>query len=240
MKTNNISITDEKQTEGILLKPLVVHATDCHKLMTNPQKKGEELSETTKTWLKEKAVEEVLGLRKTVTTKPILKGILCEQNSIELYNTVMQSNYKKNETTKERNGFCGTPDLIGKEGIIEIKTSWDATTFPFFKDEVNKLVKKYGHDWQCRAYMMLFNIERATVAYCLVDTPKVTPGGERLLHEWDNYTLHQFDGVVDAKKRISMSETIYRDLKIEHKIRERYEVANRYYQDYLKELKSEG
>ena len=59
-----------------------------------------------------------------------------------------------------------------------------------------------------------------------------------MLHEWDNYTLHQFDGVVDAKKRVSMSETIYRDLKIEHKIRERYEVANRYYQDYLKELKS--
>ena len=130
MKTNNNH-----------LLALKVHATDCHKLMTNPQKKGEELSETTKTWLKEKAVEEVLGLRKTVTTKPILKGILCEQNSIELYNTVMQSNYQKNETTKERNGFCGTPDLIGKEGIIEIKTSWDATTFPFFKDEVSKQAK---------------------------------------------------------------------------------------------------
>ena len=205
MKTNNNH-----------LLTLTVHASDCHKLMTNPQKKGNELSETTKTWLKEKAVEEVLGLRKTVVTKPMLKGILCEHESIELYNTVMQSKYKKNEITKERKGFCGTPDLIGNEGIIEIKTSWDATTFPFFKDEVNKQVKKSGYDWQCRAYMMLFNIERATVVYCLVDTPKETPGGEKLLHEWDNNTLHQFDGRVDPKKRVSMSETIYREIGRAH------------------------
>jgi hypothetical protein len=88
--------------------------------------------------------------------------------------------------------------------------------------------------------MMLFDMERATVVYCLVDTPKETPGGEKLLHEWDNNTLHQFDGIVDPKKRISISETIYRDLKIEQKIRERYVVANRYYQDYLEELRSKS
>ena len=84
--------------------------------------------------------------------------------------------------------------------------------------------------------MMLFDIESATVVYCLVDTPEQTPGGEALLHEWDDWSLHLVDGRVDEKKRISVSETIFRDLRIEHKIHERYKVANRYYQDYLEEL----
>ena len=126
------------------LTPLVVHASECHKLMTNPRRKSDELSETTKTWLKEKAVEAVLGFRKNITTKPMIKGTVCEDNSIDLYNTVMLTKYKKNSVTKEENGFTGTPDLLGKEGVVEIKTSWDATTFPFFKDEVDKRIKKSG------------------------------------------------------------------------------------------------
>ena len=62
------------------LTPLVVHASECHKLMTNPRRKSDELSETTKTWLKEKAVEAVLGFRKNITTKPMIKGTVCEDN----------------------------------------------------------------------------------------------------------------------------------------------------------------
>ena len=228
MKKNNKTTT--------ATKPLTVRASDCHKLMTNPRNKGDELSETTKTWLKEKAVEAVLGLRKTVATKPMIKGLVCEQQSIDLYNKVMQSNYKKNIARKQQHGFSGTPDLLTNQGVVEIKTSWDATTFPFFEDEVHKLVKKYGYDWQCRVYMMLFGTSRAVVSYCLVDTPTVTPKGERLLNHWDDYTLHRFDGKVPPHKRVSCSQTIERDPTMEQEMLQRYVVANRYYQNYLEEL----
>ena len=101
METKKQSITVENQaTQECYMKPLTVHASECHKLMTNPQKKSDELALTTKTWLKEEAVAQVLGLRKTVITKPILKGLVCEGKSIDLYNQVMHTNYKKNETTK--------------------------------------------------------------------------------------------------------------------------------------------
>ena len=230
------AITDVVKAQKSYLKPLVVHASECYKLMTNPQRKSDELAETTKTWLKEKAVEEVLGLRKKVATKPMIKGTLCEHMSIELYNKVMQRNLKKNDTTKEKHGFIGTPDLLCESGVVEIKTSWDASTFPFFQDEVNKLVKKYGSDWQCRVYMMLFGIERATVVYCLVDTPTETPSGEILLNKCDNWSLHRVDGRVNAKKRISSSETIERDISVEQKMKERYAIANQYYQKYLNEI----
>ena len=169
-------------------------------------------------------------------TKPMIKGTLCEDNSIDLYNKVMLTDYKKNSITKNINGFIGTPDLLADERIVEIKTSWDASTFPFFMDEVNKLVKKSGYDWQCRVYMMLFGINKAVVSYCLVDTPEVTPDGVWLLNKWDDHTLHQFDGKVREQKRVSVSETIERDATIEQKMLERYAVANQYYQKYLEEL----
>lgn len=218
------------------LKPLIVHASECHMLMTNPRRKSDELAETTKTWLKEKAVEQVLGLRKTVATKPMIKGTVCEQKSIDLFNQVMLTQYTKNNVTKEKNGFAGTPDLLGKEEVVEIKTSWDATTFPFFKDEVDKRIKKSGYDWQCRVYMMLFGLNKSFVSYCLVDTPRETANGDVLLNRWDDWTLHRFDGKIDPQKRVTISEVIKRDETIEQKMVERYEIANRYYQDYLEEI----
>lgn len=237
MNANNKSNTDEKQApQNSFLKPLIVRASECYKLMTKARNKGDELSETTKTWLKEKAVEEVLGLKKIVDTKPMMKGTLCVQESINLYNKVMQTNYKRNNATKEKYGFSGTPDMLGKGVAIKIITSWDATTFPFFGDQANKLIKKGGYDWQCRVYMMLFGIAKAFVSYCLVDTPCATPNGDVLLHKWDDFALHRFDGIVEPHKRISTSEALERDRYIEQNMLQQYEVANRYYQNYLEEL----
>ena len=215
---------------------LMVHARDCHKLMTNPRSKSDELSETTKSWLKEMAVEEMLGLRKIVDAKPMIKGMLCKDDSIDLYNTVMETHFTQNSITRQQHGFRGRPDLLSEQCAMKIVTSWDASTFPFFRDEVSKQVKKGGYDWQCRVYMMLFGVNTTVVSYCLVDTPAETPKGELLLHKWDDRSLHTFDGIVDARKRISLSEIIERDLSIEQQMKERYEVANRYYQQYLAEL----
>ena len=112
MKTNNRSNTDEK--------PLIVGASDCYKLMTNPRSKEDELSETTKSWLKELAVEEVLGIRNSVDTKPMMKGALCVHESVDLYNQVMTSGYKKNSVTREKYGFRGTPNLLGNDFVIKM------------------------------------------------------------------------------------------------------------------------
>ena len=215
---------------------LTVPANECMHLMTNPRSKTDHLAETTKTWLKEKAVEQVLGLKKTVETKQMKKGTMCLPHSIDLYNQVMHTTYTQNKRTKRKHGFVATPTLLGKNCAVKICTSWDATTFPFFDDEVSKQVKKAGYDWQCRVYMMLFEIDTAQVSYCLVDTPMEAPDGEILLHYWDDYLLHKFEGSVDPKKRVSVSNLMERDLGIEEKMLQRYEVANSYYQKYVEEL----
>ena len=233
MQNEIVSLTDQKTVvQESHINPLTVYASECHKLMMKPQRLKDGLAQTTKTWLKEEAVAQVLGLRKTVVTRQIIKGLVCEGKSIDLYNHVMKTNYPKNSKTIDKYGFRGTPDLITDEGIVEIKTSWDATTFPFFRDDLSRRIKKAGYDWQCRVYMMLFDIDRAVVSYCLVDTPQ----SDLLLDRWDNTTLHRFDGIVEEKKRVTVSEIIERDLAIEQKMKERYALANIFYKNYLEEL----
>ncbi len=237
METNNRSITDENAlVQKRYLKSLIVHASDCYKLMTNPLRKSDELSETTKTWLKEKAVEEVLGLRKQVDSKPMIKGTLCKDDSIDLYNNVMGTNYKKNSIIKERHAFSGKPNLLGDDCAIKIVTSWDASTFPFFQDEVDKLIRKSGYDWLCRVYMMTTGMSKAIVSYCLVDTPIMTTDGDQLLMDGADISLHRFDGIVDAQKRVTNSKEIVRDLSIEQQMLDRHAIASRYYLNYLNEL----
>jgi hypothetical protein len=58
---------------------------------------------------------------------------------------------------------------------------------------------------------------------------------DSLLKEWDNKKIHKVDHI-DPAQRIS-TVTIERDEDIEAKMLERYEVANRYYKQYLTELK---
>ena len=236
MKQKNAFKTVNLNTQIVSSTTLTVRSNECHLLMTNPRSKTDQLSETTKSWLKEKAVEQVLGLKKTVETKQMKKGTMCLPHSIDLYNQVMQTNYKQNNRTKHKYGFVATPTLLGGGCAIKVCTSWDATTFPFFDDEVSKLVKRAGYDWQCRVYMMLFEIDTAQVSYCLVDTPMEAPDGEILLHYWDDYLLHKFEGSVDPQKRVSVSAPMERDQGIEKKMLERYEVANSYYQKYVEEL----
>lgn len=233
MQNEIVNLADQKPAvQESYIKPLTVYASECHKLMMKPQKLKDGLALTTKTWLKEEAVAQVLGLRKTVVTRQIIKGLVCEGKSIDLYNQVMKTNYPKNIKTIDKYGFRGTPDLIGKDGIIEIKTSWDATTFPFFRDDLMKRIKRAGYDWQCRVYMMLFDIDRAVVSYCLVDTPN----SDLFLNRWDNKTLHRFDGIVEEKKRVTVSEIIERDLALEQQMKEQYALANIFYKNYLEEL----
>ena len=233
MKVNTKQIkATNTAVETDYLKPLVVRASDCYKLMTNPAKKSSTLSQTTKAWLKEEAVAQVLGIKKTVLTKAIVKGVVCEFDSINLFNKVMDTNYHPSFETREQHGFRGTPDLIGNDCIIEIKTSWSASTFPFFQEDVEKQVKKAGHHWQCRVYMMLFGISRAVVSYCLVDTPN----SDLYLTPFDTTDMHRFEGIVDHQKRVSLSQVIERDKAIEQQMLQRYEIANHYYQNYLKEI----
>lgn len=141
------------------------------KLMTEPKSKAEgPLSVGAKTYIRELAAQEIFGVDFIVTSKPMEKGINCEQDSIDLLNQVRGLSLVKN-TERRRDEFltgeCDLFDAPRKRGH-DLKTSWSLATFPIAeKDCEDKL-----YEWQMRAYMRLWDADEWEVNYAMVDTPE--------------------------------------------------------------------
>jgi len=139
------------------------------RIMTNPRSKGEVLSETCKTRVEEKYLEDKFGIKKDFWSKATDKGTTEEPISIDLM--VRQLGLfgaQKNETTFENDYLVGTPDVIHSGIVYDVKTSFSASTFPFFDTEI----PDKGYYYQLQAYMYLTGLSSAKLVYCLVDTPE--------------------------------------------------------------------
>lgn len=147
-----------------------LRASAAGKLMTNPRKKGEVLSETTKTYLQEWTKEQIYGVKHVITSKYLTKGIEVENDSISFAEKVLGWNFAvKNEESYEDQFFTGTPDVIfPRDKVVDIKSSWDCFTFPLFSDEVpNK-----DYFYQLQVYMHLTGLKQAELVYVLMETPE--------------------------------------------------------------------
>lgn len=208
---------------------LTVRASECAKMMTNSRTKSEPLGETTLSWLKEKAVEAVIGYRKDISNKYIEKGTTVELQSIQLLNDVLFTNYEKYEGRVNIEGFTGECDILTNDHVRDIKSSWSIDTFPFFVEDAEKAVKKSGYDWQIRTYMMLYGVDKGYIDYCLVDTPDDLIG-------WENEELHKVEHI-EISKRVTTVE-IDRCENKEQEIIERYKLCNERFKQYIEQLKN--
>uniref|UniRef100_C5CJK9 YqaJ viral recombinase domain-containing protein n=1 Tax=Variovorax paradoxus (strain S110) TaxID=543728 RepID=C5CJK9_VARPS len=149
------------------------------KLMTEPktQKEGP-LSEGAKTYIRELAAQEIFGVDFEVSSKQMEKGILVEQDSIDLLNRVRGLSLTKNTERRSNDFLTGECDLFdapGRRGH-DVKSPWSIATFPIaVADCEDKL-----YEWQMRGYMALWNAGEWEVNYCLVDTPEKLIGFEPL------------------------------------------------------------
>lgn len=137
------------------------------KLMVNPRTKKDALSVTTKNYLNEIHKEVVFGKSTEIQSKYLDKGKQVEGDSLKLINTVCGKDYTINEQHFIGKKIQGTPDIIADPIIIDIKSSWDFTTFPMHAENLPS--KDYY--WQMQGYMALLGLKEARVVYCLVDTP---------------------------------------------------------------------
>ena len=192
--------------------------------MTTARSKSELLSETTKTYIRSVAKQDFYGYNVELNNKYINKGIMQENDSIALLNTVNFTNYSKNTERLTNEWLTGEADIVLDDRIIDIKTSWSLETFPATLEEaVNK-----DYEWQLRAYLMLYNKNYASLVYCMVSTDP------SLLNEWENLSLHQVDHI-DASKRIT-SILFERDLELEEEIKVRLHYCTEYYVKYINQL----
>jgi len=201
----------------------------CHalgKIMTEPKDKKEILSVGAKTYLNQLAKESVYEYRPLIKSKYLDKGIICEDEAIRLYNEVHFTDLVKNTERRNNGLISGECDLyIPKKRGIDIKCSWSLDTFPVLTEDCHD--KDY--EWQCRGYMMLFDVPVWDVAYCLVSTP------DELIWEGEE-DLHYVDHI-DPQMRITCIR-YERDLKLEDKIKEKAAAAITYIAETKKKILS--
>lgn len=207
-----------------LFKP---RASGLFNIMTDPRAKSEVLSDGAKTYLDKCAKELFYGYTADSSSKYTEKGIEAEEQAIELFNSVFFTNHAKNTKRRETDYLTGEPDIFTGAEIIDIKSSWSLDTFPASARAGDK--KEY--EWQMRAYMHLFDVEKATVAYCMVDTPEHLIG-------YENEELHLVSHKLPPELRITRV-TYMRDLTLEKKLIERCCIAQEYVLEELFRIEAE-
>jgi len=191
--------------------------------MTASRSKSEVLSETAKSYIKQLAKEDFFGYTSELDNKYVNKGKQVENDSIALLNEVMFENYSKNTERINTEILTGEADIVAEDEIIDIKSSWSLDTFPALSDDIN--AKDY--EMQLRGYMMLYNKSKASVIYCMVDTPDD-------LCTWENQSLHKVSHIEPTKRITSLS--FERDEKIEADIIEKCKAAIEFYSEYINQL----
>lgn len=201
-------------------------ASALAEIMTDPKSKDELLSVGGKTCVEKIAKQLIYGYDDVVTSKYMDKGIQVEDASIELYNSVMFTNYAKNTERKTNDWITGECDIATPGKITDIKSAWSLATFPVTASQG----KDKTYEWQLRAYMMLWDADESQLAYCLVDTPEELIG-------WDDPVLHYVSHIT-PELRLTLVQ-YKRDKALEDKIKARCEDANKYLDLVIRQIADE-
>jgi hypothetical protein len=149
------------------------------KLMTEPKtlKEGP-LSVGAKTYIRELAAQEIFGVDFEVSSKPMEKGRIVEEDGIALLNRVRGLSLRKNTERRRNDWIAGECDLFNapvRRGH-DLKCSWSVATFPICVDDCQDKL----YEWQMRGYMALWDADEWEVNYALLDTPDHLIGFEPL------------------------------------------------------------
>lgn len=208
---------------------VLFRASMIGKLMTEPRSKAEgPLSQGAKTAIRDIAAQHILGVEFEASSREMEKGIECEPDSIGLLNRVRGLSLEKNTERRDDGyltGECDLYDAAGREGY-DLKTAWSAATFPILADDIGGSQRAL-YEWQCRAYMALWDAPRWSVAYALVNTP------ERLIG-YEPPSLHFFDHIPEHMRLTVW--TIERDAAKEAAMREKVVHARAYYAEVVSEF----
>jgi hypothetical protein len=165
---------------------ILIRASSVGYLMTEPVTKADKeagvLSKTAQKHLLDVYISEKYNRRRDIQTKQMKKGIEVEQESIDLLSMFLKKPFAKNTERFSNKYITGLPDIID-DGIIDIKSSYDLWTF--LGNIPDKLDNLYY--WQMMSYTWLTGKTKATIAYCLVNTP------DNIIQQEKYYLLKKLD-----------------------------------------------
>lgn len=184
------------------------------------------------TWLK----EQLYGRRKQIKSKYLDKGNEVEDDSILFLNSQLLTDYVKNEEYFSNDFMTGTPD-IDADIIIDMKNSYDYSTFPLFADEIDNM----DYYYQLQGYMELCDKDDAMLVYCLMDLPDHLIEGEarsmayKKGGHWEDYysECHKFHTYSDIDPALKIKKfEVNRDRSVIEEIEERVAMC----QEYINQL----
>lgn len=153
-------------------------------LLTEPKLKADKdagnLSQTAKTFVRNVWLQNEFGYREYLQNEAMTKGLMQEQDSMELVQDVLGGQFRiKNRERLQNQYLIGTPDIILPDCIEDIKTSKNLRTF--IDAEIEDL-----YEAQAMAYMELTGVHSYRLIYALVpDTPEaIANAKERLSYSF--------------------------------------------------------
>lgn len=167
------------------------------------------LGKTGETYIKKWRLAEKFKRNVEIKNKYLERGNVSEDESVAFAGNYLGLKLFKNEQYFENDFFTGTPDIIiGKELIIDMKNSWDWSTFPFFETEIP--TKDYFG--QLQIYMNLTGIKKAKLIYALLDTPEHLIEKEAWYH-CKNLGLEELDVEIfeEFQKKMTYSDIPKKD-----------------------------
>ena len=222
------------------MKEFKIRCSQIGQIMSEPRSKKDKeaglLSKTAQSYCKDWLKEQIYSRRKEFTSKYTDKGNIMEDNSIDVISDHLGLGMLlKNEQRSENGIMTGTPDIITKELIIDVKNSWDCFTFPLFAEEIpNK-----DYYYQLQGYMNLTGKWKAKLIYVLSNTPDHLIDREAYYYcknngydEVDNDILTEFyDKMtydnIDSEYRIKIFD-IERDQEVINEINAQVEKCRNY------------
>ena len=92
--------------------------------------------------------------------------------------------------------FRGKADVLGKDRIVDLKTTTDIKGFPF-------AAKKYGYDVQCYLYCNLFDVGYEQFKFLVMDKGSLDIG------IWDCSEEFYLEGKRKVEKAVDIFETFF-------------------------------
>ncbi|KAK54017.1 hypothetical protein [Bordetella bronchiseptica] len=211
------------------MRDIKFRCSSIGKLMANPTaaaiKAGEILSVGAKTYIRELAQQEILGIDFEFSSKETQKGLEVEDQSIALLNRVRGLSLAKNAERRTNDWITGECDLYDADARRghDLKSSWSAKTFPgWLVDAIDS-----GYEWQMRGYMMLWDADQWEVNYALVDTP------ERLIG-FEPIQMHLVSHIPEHQRLTSW--IIERDFEKEREMIAKVKAAREYFAEVIQDF----
>lgn len=189
-----------------------------------PNEKDDALSKGVITYLEDWYAESLGNDYEDVQTKYTLKGHLCEDEHIFLLGEKLGIfGMKKNEVYYDTHEYIhGTPDVVEKDFIADVKCSWNLKTF--YKSVMSK--RNYDYFCQLQGYMILTNKNKAILSYALLDTPEESNYGKYISYSHIPFENRNYQDTFDL------------DLDFESRLTNKVKQCREYLNDYDLKLKS--